>query len=120
MRRWTSRLLCWLTLGALVNVALAMAWAYHDGGKRLATNSRTSSSQGLAWPFPNYAGKNWPPPALVVFLEGPGWSGVYSQSEQRSNRALSGWLPDFMMVTQSYGWPARSLRRVQTWEPEAN
>src|SRR5271169_5046740 len=109
MRRWTMRVLCWLALGAGVNVAVAWApywlFALYSHPMRFATKPIE------AWSFPEYVmDKNWPPPADHVERWWWDWTMRIETSDAPAN---------YWMKIECCGWPARSMRKLLVVDPKS-
>ena len=109
MRRWTLRVLCWLVIGAVVNVAviwsgiwfvMPFGWDAH-GMKKGPTQE---------WLIPAYASNNWPPPYFGDEWWVPGFTrqDVFTRAVPPDPEA------QYFQIIESFGWPARSLRVVLT------
>ena len=99
MRRWTLRVLCWLALGAVVNVGVTCA-------------SVGSNRPGFgvvrpleSWPLQEYLSKNWPPPYGQLEAQSWGWTVQMPVSDR-----AEAW-----MNVDTFGWPMRCARRVSTF-----
>ena len=127
MRRWTLRVLCWLALGAVVNVAVA--WA----GACLFEPSRDVTSQffrgddlenPLSWPLPRYGSLEFQHPNTVAqmrrFIRGDIEAGAHSVRVPAFDEAtgLAREVPTspnyFLMDVQSFGFPCLALRGVRS------
>jgi hypothetical protein len=104
MRRWTLRVLCWLALGAVVNVAVTSAifWQAHH----YARWGQPDTSKAIQdWSLPAYIANDWPRrPNLEIDWMQRGWTSYVD--------AAWGQPAPFLMIIDSFGWPARCARRV--------
>ena len=95
-------MLCWLALGAVVNVAVEAVnifWLVNrPGSPHLTTNSITE------WPSPTYADGSWPKPATCYEYSRFGWTMRVALPEAGPTRN---------MIFETWGWPARWLRTVK-------
>ena len=111
MRRWTMRVLCWLALGAAVNVAVA--W----GIVSFATCKLPyppKPRDDFFWNKMSFVPSDWP--FLVGALYGNGWGFTVTLENSRSPRIVRPQIEIYLVRLLETGWPARSMR--QAWMAE--
>ena len=120
MRRWTVRVVCWLALGAVVNVAVAWAISiYSDSGGMGLYGIR--STVPLPWPAPEYV------PANIgqtprIYIQSKVWGRTEtvafepSQPPDAIEQVLQGW----SMQASSSGWPLRTVREIRFDSGDSN
>jgi len=101
MRRWTLRVLCWLALGAVVNVAVA--WQVSRGNWPMSL----TLVKNEGWPIPSLAASDWPRPLITDRWQGLWMSRDISLSFDAQHQV------SYSMTVEMIGWPCRSMRR--TW-----
>ena len=123
MRRWTLRVLCWLALGAVVNVTAA--WGYVLLHEPLCVAAQWGGSTKKAWPAPEYL----PPDARELDCVEGGYTNAWitHRNASRGPQTTFYRVPrdphsddafDFVSMTiEEYGWPKRALRLVHVCIP---
>ena len=96
-------MVCWLALGAVVNVVVTWALVLTlplKMGTFTTVNSKT-------WPVPALAGADWP---------AAGGDGMFVESFGQSTEYCGAMTQNsvFTMEVNAFGWPFKSLRRVRT------
>ena len=99
MRRWILRAVCWVVLGAAVNVGVAWACTSEFGGTERAV------PRDGAWPSP--APKSWPIAPVLDVERGLGWTDASARATDWDH------LPsvEYTMSIYQVGWPWHSLYR---------
>ena len=113
MRRWTVRVLCWLVVGAVVNVGVAWGIALLNW---LPGENADLNRAVARWPARELAPEDVPEPDFVWVQNQWGATQVAADSNH-SVRFRFAWqgsktLRGDKMTARSYGWPFRSMRTV--------
>lgn len=111
MKRWVWRVLLFLLIGAMVNIALAWGCAIH----RFRHNDGIVTYQGDSdfaptpvWPAPVPNG--WPSPSRSVVFDRTTHTRACATGGEKNDDAFVVW------VVQ-YGWPARSMQTTEYYQP---
>ena len=119
MRRWTLRVLCWLALGAVVNVAVAWVIVLQVAGPFGSRGTSVFSSRTASWPVPGLVPTSIGAPSGGVRFDS--WGSSEESAFRPDDRpdhvtgrplTLTGGPPSYTMTARYSGWPALSLRQV--------
>ena len=110
MCRWTIRVLCWLALGAVVNVGVVLVsmWWRLQFMRTRSLHGNAAITRLQEWPLGTYAGETWPQPEAEFEYTIWGWTRRIDISRSTV----------YQMYIDSFGWPMRCVQRVLTVDDE--